>query len=85
METLGLLPHQIIHSVALGLKGLAVGSRMLWDCLTCYKCEENCPQGVRIVEVLYRLKNLAVAGNLKSYRYNDKREDSKQNGEDALS
>lgn len=60
METLGLVPHQIIHSAALGLKDIAIGSSMLWDCLTCYKCQENCPQGVRVAEVIYRLKNIAV-------------------------
>ena len=60
IDVLGLLPHQIIHSAVMGLKDLALGSRMLWDCLTCYKCQENCPQGVRVAEVLYKLKNLAV-------------------------
>ena len=61
VDVLGLLPHQIIHSVALGLKDLALGSRMLWDCLTCYKCQESCPQGVQITEVFYRLKNLSTS------------------------
>jgi heterodisulfide reductase subunit C/nitrate reductase gamma subunit len=78
METLGLLPHQIIHSVALGLKDMAVGSRMLWDCLTCYKCEENCPQGVRIVEVLYRLKNLAIITNRRSFQCSDTSGDKRE-------
>ncbi|MDY7038286.1 MAG: 4Fe-4S dicluster domain-containing protein, partial [Thermodesulfobacteriota bacterium] len=59
-ETLGLLPHQVMHSCALGMKELAIGSNMLWDCLTCYKCQEQCPQGVCITDVLYELKNEAV-------------------------
>jgi heterodisulfide reductase subunit C/nitrate reductase gamma subunit len=59
-ETLGLLPHQIMHSVALGLRDLAFGSRMLWDCLTCYQCQEYCPQRVRVTDVFYELRNLAV-------------------------
>ncbi|MDY6880510.1 MAG: 4Fe-4S dicluster domain-containing protein [Desulfatiglans sp.] len=59
-ETLGLLPHQIMRSVGLGLKDLALGSEMLWDCLTCYQCQEHCPQGVKVTDVLYELKNLAV-------------------------
>jgi heterodisulfide reductase subunit C/nitrate reductase gamma subunit len=66
MEHLGLLPHQIIHSTVLGLKELALGSNMLWDCLTCYKCQESCPQKVRITEIFYRLKNIAAARVLKS-------------------
>ena len=59
-EALGLLPHQIMHVCALGLRGLAFGSGMLWDCLTCYQCQEQCPQGVCITDVLYELKNFTV-------------------------
>ena len=59
-EVLGLLPHQIMHSCGLGLKDLAFGSNMLWDCVTCYQCQEHCPQGVRVTDVLYELKNRAI-------------------------
>lgn len=59
-ETVGLLPHQIMRSLGLGLKDLALGSPMLWCCLTCYQCQEHCPQGVKVTDVLYELKNLAV-------------------------
>ena len=59
-EVLGLLPHQIMHAAGLGLRDLAFGSRMLWDCLTCYQCQEQCPQGVAVTDVLYELKNLAI-------------------------
>jgi len=59
-ESLGLLPHQIMHACALGLRGLTIGSDMLWDCLGCYQCQERCPQDVCITDVLYELKNLAI-------------------------
>lgn len=59
-EVLGLLPHQIMQATALGLRDLAFGSNMLWDCLTCYQCQEQCPQGVQVTDVLYELKNLAI-------------------------
>jgi heterodisulfide reductase subunit C/nitrate reductase gamma subunit len=59
-EVLGLLPHEIMHCLALKQKGLAIGSNMLWDCVTCYMCQERCPQGVRVTDVLYELKNLAL-------------------------
>ena len=32
---------------------------MIWDCTTCYKCQEQCPQGVHVADVLYTLKNKA--------------------------
>ncbi|NWF93617.1 MAG: 4Fe-4S dicluster domain-containing protein [Syntrophaceae bacterium] len=57
---LGLLPHQIMHACGLGIRDLAFGSNMLWDCLTCYQCQEQCPQGVYVTDVLYELKNLAM-------------------------
>lgn len=59
-KTLGLLPHEIMHCLALHQKELALGSMMLWDCLTCYTCQEQCPQGVRITDILYLLKNQAL-------------------------
>lgn len=59
-ETLGLLPHQIMRSLGLGLRDFALGSNMLWDCVTCYQCQEHCPQGVKVTDILYELKNLAL-------------------------
>lgn len=60
-EVLGLLPHQIMHSLGLNLRELILGSRMLWSCLGCYQCQENCPQCVRVADILFELKNLAIA------------------------
>ncbi|RLB25315.1 MAG: hypothetical protein DRG66_08125, partial [Deltaproteobacteria bacterium] len=59
-EILGMLPHQIMYAAGLGIRDLAFGSNMLWDCLTCYQCQEQCPQGVKVTDVLYELKNLAI-------------------------
>ncbi|MBW1887734.1 MAG: 4Fe-4S dicluster domain-containing protein [Deltaproteobacteria bacterium] len=59
-EILSLLPHQIMRSLGLGLKDLALGSNMLWDCLTCYQCQEHCPQGVKVTDIFYELKNMAA-------------------------
>jgi heterodisulfide reductase subunit C/nitrate reductase gamma subunit len=68
-EVLGMLPHQIMYAAGLGIKDLAFGSKMLWDCLTCYQCQEQCPQGVHVTDILYELKNLAIkntASNVES-------------------
>ena len=59
-KELDMLPHQIIRSIGMGLKDLAMGSKMLWSCLTCYQCQEHCPQGVKITDIFYELKNLAA-------------------------
>lgn len=60
-DTLGLLPHQIMCCLGLGLTEMARGAQMIWDCLTCYQCQENCPQQVEVCDLLYDLKNYAVS------------------------
>ncbi len=59
-EELDMLPHQIMRSMGFGIKDLAMGSRMLWYCLTCYQCQEHCPQGVKVTDILFELKNLSA-------------------------
>lgn len=57
IKEFGSAPHQVIHALVLGQFDLAKGASIVWDCLTCYKCQENCPQGVRITDLFYQLKN----------------------------
>lgn len=59
MEQLGLLPHQIMYSLRFGLQDNILGAGMVWDCLGCYHCQESCPQGVRVTDILFELKNFA--------------------------
>lgn len=59
-EALGLLPHQLMRACALGLKELALSADMLWRCLTCYQCQELCPQGVEVTEIIMELKAMAL-------------------------
>lgn len=57
IKEFGSAPHQVIHALVLGQTDLAKDASIVWDCLTCYKCQENCPQGVRITDIFYKLKN----------------------------
>jgi len=56
---LDLTPQQIMNLMRLQLKEKAFGCRMLWDCVTCYQCQEHCPQNVKVADVLYELRNEA--------------------------
>lgn len=58
-QDLDLTPQQVMNMMRLQLKESAIGSRMVWNCVTCYKCQTHCPQGVRVADVLYELRNEA--------------------------
>jgi len=60
-DVLGLMPHQLMHAIGLRQWDLVFESMMLWNCLGCYQCQENCPQNVQVTEILYELKNVAVS------------------------
>ena len=57
--TLDMVPHQMMHATAMGLRDMVFGSRMLWSCLGCYQCQEACPQGVHVTDVFCEIKVLA--------------------------
>ncbi len=59
-EKLGLLPHQIMFSLGIGNTDLALGSKMIWSCSTCYLCQEHCPNQVELCDIFYGLKNEAI-------------------------
>ncbi|MGE4422081.1 MAG: 4Fe-4S dicluster domain-containing protein [Pseudodesulfovibrio sp.] len=58
---LDLLPQQVMNLLRMGLKDETLGARMVWSCTTCYKCQEHCPQDIRVADVLYELRNTAAA------------------------
>ena len=60
VESLGLLPHQIMFSLGIGNTELAMGSKMIWSCSTCYLCQEHCPNQVELCDIFYSLKNRAI-------------------------
>jgi heterodisulfide reductase subunit C len=60
VSAMGLMPHQIIRMVLLGLKQEVLESNTLWLCASCYLCNERCPQGVEISNVFFALKNIAT-------------------------
>lgn len=59
-EQLDLMPHQVMHALGLGLKEEAMGARLVWNCLTCYQCQEACPNAVQVTDILYELRYLAT-------------------------
>ncbi|HOT44469.1 MAG TPA: 4Fe-4S dicluster domain-containing protein [Spirochaetota bacterium] len=58
-DAVDITPQKIMNLLRLGLNDLAMGSRMVWDCTTCYQCQEHCPQGIQVTDIIYELKNKA--------------------------
>jgi heterodisulfide reductase subunit C len=55
-----LTPQKVMNLLRLGLPDLALGSRMVWDCATCYQCQEHCPEGVRVADIMCELRAWSV-------------------------
>lgn len=60
-KLLELEPHRIVALLKRGLVQEMVNSDVIWACMSCFKCKERCPQNVAPVNILFALKNLAVA------------------------
>ncbi|MCK4901821.1 MAG: 4Fe-4S dicluster domain-containing protein [Thermoplasmatales archaeon] len=60
-KLLELEPHKIVALLKRGLIDEMINSEIIWTCMSCFKCRERCPQKVAPVEILFALKNLAVA------------------------
>ena len=60
-KLLELEPHKIVALTKRGLIDEMINSDVIWTCMSCFKCRERCPQKVAPVEVLFALKNMAVA------------------------
>jgi heterodisulfide reductase subunit C len=60
-KLLELEPHKIVALLKRGLIDELINSDLIWTCMSCFKCRERCPQKVAPVEILFALKNIAVA------------------------
>ena len=53
-------PLRIIRMLVLGLREELIKGDIIWLCSDCYTCQENCPMGVKITDIINHLKNLAT-------------------------
>ncbi len=60
-KLLELEPHKMVALLKRGLIDEMINADVIWTCMSCFKCRERCPQKVAPVEILFALKNLAVA------------------------
>jgi heterodisulfide reductase subunit C len=57
-------PHQLIRMILLGMRDDILSSKEIWECLTCFQCQERCPQKVRVTDIFFDCKNLAAEEGL---------------------
>lgn len=53
-------PVRVIRMALYGLRDEVLKSDFIWLCSSCYACQERCPQGVSITEIMTLIKNIAV-------------------------
>jgi heterodisulfide reductase subunit C len=53
-------PRLVIKNALLGNRTEVITKDSIWLCSSCYNCQERCPQGVEIAELIYALRNIAI-------------------------
>ncbi len=56
----GITPRSLLYRAIIGDSEKLLASDFIWLCSGCRRCEETCPQGVRISEVVRALRRLAI-------------------------
>ena len=54
-------PRQLFAMLRAELEDAVLESNTPWFCVSCYLCTSRCPQYVKITDIMYTLKTLAVA------------------------
>ena len=54
-------PRKLFSLIRAGFRDEVLGSNTIWFCSSCYTCAVRCPKEIKITDVMYALKRLAVA------------------------
>jgi len=60
-------PRTLNAMVKAGMRDEILSSNSMWLCLSCYLCTERCPRGVKVTDIMYALKRLAIRHNGDNY------------------
>jgi heterodisulfide reductase subunit C len=53
-------PRQLVAYFRAGDLDAVLGSRTLWLCASCYACTVRCPAGIKVTDLIYALKRMAL-------------------------
>jgi heterodisulfide reductase subunit C len=62
-------PRELIARFRAGDIGAILRSRTIWLCASCYACTLRCPAGIKVTDIIYALKRLALARGMRPARY----------------
>jgi heterodisulfide reductase subunit C len=62
-------PRRIIAMVRAGFKDEILHSTTIWLCASCYSCTCDCPREIKITDVMYALKQEAIAQGVYPQRF----------------
>ena len=57
-------PRRIIAMVRSGFEEEVLSSSTIWLCASCYQCTVDCPKQIRLTDIMYALKQKAIAKHL---------------------
>ena len=56
-------PRQIFAMIRAGMRNHVLDSLTIWTCASCYQCAQRCPQQIKITDIMYTLKRMAIREN----------------------
>ena len=56
-------PQQLMNLLRLGKKQMAAEAKMVNNCLTCYSCQESCPSGIKVADIIVELRQYRYEAN----------------------
>jgi heterodisulfide reductase subunit C len=62
-------PRQIFAMIRAGMRDRILDSLTIWTCASCYQCAQRCPQEIKITDIMYMLKRMAIRENRKRSRH----------------
>ncbi len=58
-----LTPRRIVGMIRAGFREDVLNATSPWICTSCYSCTVECPEGIRITDIMYIVKRMAMKGS----------------------
>jgi heterodisulfide reductase subunit C len=53
-------PRKVFAMIRAGMRDEVLSCNTLWLCTSCYSCYVRCPQDIKITDIMYALKRIAI-------------------------